>query len=86
VSSSPEASGPALEAVRRALGVSLYDTWMGYFEVGGDGSLADVRSWLGDGAPLSSRNHDLIAQSLNDFAIEIGSEQRAPYRGIDLSR
>lgn len=42
------------------LGMSIRDLWIGYFSVGGNGSLADVQSWLGGGSDPPDRDYDLL--------------------------
>jgi hypothetical protein len=75
----PAAPGP-LEATRRRLGLSTHDVWIGYFEVGGNGSPADVAGWLADESGLPAREHDFLAQSLNDVSVDRGLNHPVPYR------
>jgi len=63
---------PDIEAGRRHLGMSPQDVWVGYFAVGGNGSQAEVREWLSSAVRLPAREHDLLAQALNDRFTEIG--------------
>jgi len=55
-----------IESSRRQLGISEHDVWVGYFAVGGNGSLADVRAWLGGQALLPPRDRAMLAQALDD--------------------
>ncbi|HEV7886756.1 MAG TPA: hypothetical protein VGO92_04295 [Acidimicrobiales bacterium] len=71
--------GPALEAARRHLGLSNRQAWLGYLAVGGNGSPADMALWLAGSKPLPRRDHDLIAQSINDVAVGRGGNHPAPY-------
>jgi len=61
-----------VDAGRRQLDMSYHDVWVGYFAVGGNGSLADVRSWLSGETFLSPRDHDLLAQAINDAFTDAG--------------
>ena len=79
MSAERDAPESALETVRRGLGASLYATWIGYLEVGGDGTLRDVGRWLGGTEAIPTRDHDFLAQSLNDMAVELGGDHPAPY-------
>ena len=62
--------GPAsvgdLGAALSELGMSVRDLWIGYFAVGGNGTLADVKEWLEGSAHPSDNDHDLMAQTLNE--------------------
>ena len=60
--------------------MSPTDVWVEYFAVGGNGSQEDVSSWLSSAARLPVREHDLLAQALNDRFIEIGLDHPIGYR------
>ena len=65
---------------RLRLGMSTMALWIGYFEVGGNGTVADVQQWLaGERAP-SDRDHDFLAQALNDNFVEQGLDHPMEYR------
>ena len=76
----PSTMIPTLEAARRRLGLSARDVWVGYFAVGGNGTAADVIGWLSGDLQPSDRDHDLLAQSLNDAFCERGMNHPVPYR------
>lgn len=76
-------TGPELGAARLLLGVSFQDLWIGYFEVGGNGSVADVERWLGSAAVVPDREHNLLAQALNDEFVERGGDHPVAYRERD---
>lgn len=52
--------------------MSYHDVWVGYFSVGGNGTLADVRSWLSGEILVPTRDHDLLAQAMNDAFTDAG--------------
>ena len=56
------------------LGLSAHDVWMGYFAIGGNGSLGDVERWTSSGRDVPPREHNFLAQALND---------RFTVRGLD---
>ena len=64
---------------RRRLGLSALGLWVAYFAVGGDGSLADVTNWLSGASELSVRDHDLLAQAMNDEFVVLGLDHPVPY-------
>ena len=68
----PLAVANDIEAGRRRLGMSARDVWVDYFAVGGNGSLAEVRGWLSSAVRVPAREHDLLAQALNDRFTDIG--------------
>jgi hypothetical protein len=64
---------------RRRLGLSALGLWIGYFAVGGNGSLADVTDWLSGAAELSVRDYDLLVQAVNDEFTGLGLDHPVPY-------
>ena len=64
---------------RRRLGMSDLSLWIGYLEVGGDGSLADVTGWLSGADPLSVRDYDLLLQAVNDRFVTLGLDHPVSY-------
>ncbi len=68
-----------IESGRRHLGMSTRDVWIGYFAVGGNGSQADVRGWLSSAVGLPAREHDMLAQAVNDRFTEIGLNHPVRY-------
>ncbi|MGI9032079.1 MAG: hypothetical protein ACR2HY_00015 [Acidimicrobiales bacterium] len=68
-----------LDAARKRLGLSARDVWVGYFAVGGNCSLADVTGWLSGRGGISWRDHNLMAQSLNDAFCERGLNHPVGY-------
>ncbi len=76
----PAAGAGALEEARVALGFTYQRMWVDYFGAGGNGTLDDVRSWLAGSAPLSVRDHDFLAQALNDEFCARGQNHPLAYR------
>ena len=69
-----------LDQARATLGMSAHDLWLHYFAVGGNGSLGDVERWLADGDGTPGREHNLMAQALNDEFIGKGLNHPVLYR------
>ena len=63
-----------IENGRRQLGISEHDIWVGYFAVGGNGSIADVRAWLGGDAVLPPRDRVMLVQALDDALAGLGPD------------
>lgn len=66
-------------AGRVDLGISARDLWVGYFSLGGNGTQAEVDDWLSGAVPLPAREHNLLAQTLNDRYTDIGRNHPVPY-------
>ncbi len=66
---------------RQQLGMTAYQLWIGYFSVGGNCSMADLDDWLSGAAALPDREHNLLAQALNDEFTDIGLNHAVPYTG-----
>ena len=64
---------------RRRLRLSALTLWMGYFEVGGNGSLTDVTRWLSGAARPSVQDYDLLAQAVNDRFTGLGLDHPVAY-------
>ena len=64
---------------RRRLGITVLELWIGYFSVGGNGSVADVRGWLSGAGALPAQDHDMLAQALNDRFTEVGLDHPVGY-------
>ena len=62
------ASAPVshLGAALSQLGLSARDLWIGYFAIGGNASLAEVKGWLDGTAEPDDMDHDLIAHAMNE--------------------
>lgn len=69
-----------IAAGRRRLGLTAVALWIGYFEVGGNGTLAEVEGWLAGASQPSDRDHDMLAQALNDQFVDSGLDHPVPYR------
>jgi hypothetical protein len=83
-------SGPAaplptndIEAGRQQLGLTRHDLWLGYFELGGNGSLADVARWLAGDVRLPATDHDVLAVALNEAFSERGLNHPVLYSNHD---
>lgn len=67
---------------RQRLGVSTQEVWIGYFAVGGNGSLDDVERWLSNAGNVPLREHNLLAQALNDRFTARGLDHPVAYREL----
>ena len=65
---------------RRRLGMSTMALWIGYFAVGGNGTLAELEQWLAGESEPSDRDHDFLVQALNDGFVEQGLDHPMEYR------
>jgi hypothetical protein len=73
-----------LNAACATLGVSSEALWVGYISVGGGATFTQIERWLATADPVPDREHDLMAQALNDWFIDTDSVQRVPYSdGLD---
>jgi hypothetical protein len=68
-----------LRAAQEHLGLTLIQVWIAYISVGGDAPLRVVRGWLVGLSEPSDREHDFMAQSLNDYFVERGLDHPVPY-------
>ncbi len=75
----PDLSGHDILLGRRRLGMSAQTLWVGYFAVGGNGSLVDVERWLSGALELGAADYDMLTQALNDVSVERGEDHPFPY-------
>ncbi len=61
------------------LDLSAHDVWVGYFAIGGNGSLGDVERWVSSGSDVPTREHNLLAQALNDLFTVRGLDHPVAY-------
>lgn len=59
--------------------MSFHDLWIAYFALGGVAGPEEVRTYLGGGAG-DSMDYDVLAQALNEYFLEEGSNHPVPYR------
>ncbi len=69
-----------LETARTDLGLSVEQLWLEYFALGGNGGPDDVRRWLADGRGVPSRDHNVLAQALNEEYSTRGRNHPVPFR------
>jgi len=69
-----------VDAALDELGMSARDLWIGYFAVGGNGSLTEVEQWLAGSSDPSDQDHDLLAQAVNDEFVSRKLNHPIPYR------
>ncbi len=62
------------------LGLGIRDLWIGYFAIGGNGSLADVTRWVDGTAHPTDEDHDLMAHALNEEFADRDLDRPVGYR------
>jgi hypothetical protein len=72
-------NGEELEAVRRRIGIDLDRLWVGYFGLGGTESQRAVEAYLRGERPVRRIEHDVLAQAINEDAVDRGEDHPAPY-------
>ncbi|MFN2506024.1 MAG: hypothetical protein ABR540_17680 [Acidimicrobiales bacterium] len=68
-----------IDSGRRQLGMSVRDVWVGYFSVGGNGSMLEVERWLSGASDIPAREHDMLAQAVNDRFTDHGLNHPVRY-------
>ena len=71
--------GQELEVVRRRVGVALNDLWVDYLGLGGVETPRTVEAYLRGEDSLDEGQHDVLAQAINERAIDKGMHYPAPY-------
>jgi hypothetical protein len=71
--------GERLEAERRRVGIDLADLWVAYIGVGGLATPADMEDYLRGARTFTRIEHDMLAQAINDYSVELGLNHPAPY-------
>ncbi len=64
---------------RLRLGMTMVTLWIGYFGLGGNGSLSDVDGWLSGMIEPSAVDHNLLAQALNEVFSDRGQNHPVRY-------
>jgi len=65
---------------RRELGLSLDDLWVAYVGLGGAATPLELGWYLADGSGgFTARQHDYLAQALNDQYVDRGHDHPVPY-------
>jgi hypothetical protein len=68
------------DRARRDLGLSLETLWLAYVGLGGAATLLELGWYLADGSgSFTGRQHDYVAQALNDNYVERGENHPVPY-------
>jgi hypothetical protein len=68
-----------LNAARISLAASCQAVWLGYIGVGGGAPLDQIERWMAGTDPLPDHEHNMLAQTLNDWFIDGGTTERVPY-------
>ena len=72
-------AGERLEAERRRIGLDIAGLWLRYFGLGGAAKPDDMQAYLRGAITFSTREHDVLAQAINDHSIDLGLDHPAPY-------
>jgi len=72
-------AGERLEEERRRIGLDIADLWLGYFGLGGAAKPDEMQAYLQGAITFSTREHNVLAQAINDHSIELGLDHPAPY-------
>ena len=72
--------GLGLAAGRDRLGIGFRDIWIAYFGVGGNGTSDQVERWLSGIDDVPSRDHNFLAQVLNEEFAERGGDHPVRYQ------
>jgi len=72
-------AGERLEAERRRIGLDTADLWLGYFGLGGAATPDEMLAYLRGAITFSTREHNVLAQAINDHSIDLGLDHPAPY-------
>jgi hypothetical protein len=72
----------ALDAYRRAAGLSHAELWLRYFELGGMSTGFDLEAFLYGVLAPSDHDHDVIAHALNERFAELGADHPVPYVAV----
>ncbi len=67
------------EAARAHVGWSLVDLWIAYVALGGVGDPGELQATLSGEPAVRLRDYDVLAQTLNEQLVHIGSDDRLPY-------
>ena len=68
-----------LETARHRSGYSVIELWIAYFAIGGRGSVADLQAVLAGRAQPARRDHDRLAQALNERLADLDVGHLVPY-------
>jgi len=68
-----------LELARRDAGLSLYELFLRYFELGGMGSALELEAFCCGVLRPSAHEHDVVAQALNERFAELGRNRPVRY-------
>jgi hypothetical protein len=61
--------------------LTVYDTWIRYFSLGGTATYGQLRAFLVNEGPLEVGEQRVLAQSLNEVFIDEGLDHPVPYPG-----
>ncbi len=81
----PIGSGPQVHLVdlfRRHACLSIHDFWLRCFELGGMNTPWELDAFLHEASLPTYHEHNVMALALNEYFVEIGVNQTAPYIGM----
>lgn len=68
-----------LETARQQAGLTTVELWLRYVGLGGQGTLASVELFVSGATPPDRRQHDRLAQALNDRFVDMQLDHPVPY-------
>ena len=71
--------GRIIDDGRRKLGLSVPDTWMRYFGLGGNAKPTKIARYLAGEDTLPDVEHDKLAHAVNEEFSEAGANHPMPY-------
>ena len=71
--------GRIIDEGRRKIGLSVADTWVRYFGLGGDANPNKIARYLAGEDTLSDIEHDKLAHAVNEEFSEAGQDHPMPY-------
>lgn len=78
---SVSARGATICAASQELAMTVQELWLAYVGVGGNATLAALRTWMAGTADIPDRDYDYVVQGLNDRFIDRGQDHRVAYSG-----
>jgi hypothetical protein len=71
--------GGMISRARQELAMTVPEVWLAYIGVGGDATLALLRTWVAGKSAIPDRDYDFIVQGLNDRFVDRGQNHPVPY-------
>lgn len=69
----------SLDGARREAGLSMDDLWVRYIGLSGSASAMMMSAFVAGAVPPTRRDHDLVAQALNERFLDLGRDMPVRY-------